>query len=221
MSGYRNVARFALAWMLSLSLSACLLDSGSGWTGSESGSATSNGVSLAITNPTSASAMDTSDSTVRLGGTAGSNLGIAQVSWRNDRGGQGAANGTDNWQTAAVALQLGQNTITVTAEDTDGNTHSRNITVNRESGEMGSASLSWVAPTTRTDGTALTDLAGYKIYYGRMSGTYDYTIEVDNPGVLTYVVEGLVSGEWYFALSAYDASDIESTRSNEVTRKIS
>jgi hypothetical protein len=165
--------------------------------------------------------MDTSDSTVRLGGTAGSNLGIAQVSWRNDRGGQGAANGTDNWQTAAVALQLGQNTITVTAEDTDGNTHSRNITVNRESGEMGSASLSWVAPTTRTDGTALTDLAGYKIYYGRMSGTYDYTIEVDNPGVLTYVVEGLVSGEWYFALSAYDASDIESTRSNEVTRKIS
>jgi hypothetical protein len=54
-----------------------------------------------------------------------------------------------------------------------------------------------------------------------MSGTYDYTIEVDNPGVLTYVVEGLVSGEWYFALSAYDASDIESTRSNEVTRKIS
>jgi hypothetical protein len=165
--------------------------------------------------------MDTTDSSVSLGGTAASDLGIAQVSWRNDRGGQGTASGTDNWQTSSVALQLGQNNITVTAEDTDGKTHSRNINVNRESGETGSATLSWAAPTTRTDGSALQNLAGYRIYYGRMPGTYDYTIDVDNSGVLTYVVEGLVSGEWYFALSAYDTNDVESDRSEEVSQQIS
>src|SRR5438309_11629995 len=30
----------------------------------------------------------------------------------------------------------------------------------------GTATLSWLAPTTNTDGAALTDLAGYVIYYG-------------------------------------------------------
>jgi hypothetical protein len=221
MSGYRNVARIALVWILSLSLSACLLDSGAGWNGSSSGSASSEGVSLAITNPTSASAMDTTDRTISLAGTAASDLGIAEVSWRNDRGGQGTASGTSNWQASSVALQLGQNAITVTAEDGGGNTQSRNITVNRESGETGSATLSWIAPTTREDGSALTNLAGYKIYYGRMSGTYDYTVEISNPGVQTYVVEELVSGDWYFVLSAYDSSDVESNPSNEVSRTIS
>jgi hypothetical protein len=165
--------------------------------------------------------MDTTDRTISLAGTAASDLGIAEVSWRNDRGGQGTASGTSNWQASSVALQLGQNAITVTAEDGGGNTQSRNITVNRESGETGSATLSWIAPTTREDGSALTNLAGYKIYYGRMSGTYDYTVEISNPGVQTYVVEELVSGDWYFVLSAYDSSDVESNPSNEVSRTIS
>lgn len=218
---YRNAARFALTWMVSLSLSACLLDSGSGFNGSNSGSATDTGVSLAISSPTSASTMDTTDSTVSLAGTAGSDAGIAEVSWRSDRGGQGAANGTDNWQTSSIALELGENLITVTAEDTSGNTQSRNIVVNRESGELGSATLAWAAPTTRTDGTALTNLSGYKIYYGRMSGTYDYTVDIASPGVLTYVVEGLVAGEWFFALSAYDSDDLESNRTEEVSWNIS
>lgn len=221
MCTYRTAARFALTWLVSLSLSACLLDSGAGFNGSTDQSATSTGVSLAITSPTSASTMDTTDSTVSLAGTAGSDSVIAEVSWRNDRGGQGAANGTDNWQTNSIALEFGQNLITVTAEDTSGNTRSRNIVVNRESGELGSATLSWAAPTTRTDGSALTNLSGFKIYYGRMSGTYDYTVDITSPGVLTYVVEGLVAGEWFFALSAYDSDDLESNHSDEASRVIS
>ena len=31
---------------------------------------------------------------------------------------------------------------------------------------LGSMSLSWTPPTQNTDGSALTDLAGYKLYYG-------------------------------------------------------
>jgi hypothetical protein len=66
----------------------------------------------------------------------------------------------------------------------------------------------------------LTNLAGYKIFYGRMTGVYDYEIAIDNPGVATYVVEDLVSGDWYFTVDAYDADGLESDRSNEVLRNI-
>jgi len=165
--------------------------------------------------------MDTTDASVALAGTAASDQGIVLVGWENERGGEGTASGTSSWQTSGIALELGENVITVTAEDGLGATRTRRITVNRESGETGSATLSWAAPTTRTDGTPLDDLAGYTILYGRMPGVYDYTIDIDNPGVLSYVVENLVSGEWYFSLVAVDANGVESDRSNEVTRSIS
>ena len=93
--------------------------------------------------------------------------------------------------------------------------------VNREFGQTGSTTLSWTAPTERTDGSPLTHLGGYKIYYGRMSGIYDYQIDINNPGISTYVVENLVSGDWYFALTAYDSEGLESNCSNEVLKVIS
>ncbi len=219
MMNFRSVAQHALTLILALSMSACLMDSAvddSTVAGSKNAA-----VSLTITSPSSASTMDTSDAAVSLAGNAGSDMGIFKVSWANDRGGEGVANGTDSWQTASIALELGVNKITVTAEDAAGTTASRSIVVNRESGQTGSAALSWTAPTERTDGSPLTNLAGYKIYYGRMPGIYDYQIDINNPGILTYVIENLVSGDWYFALTAYDSEDIESDRSNEVLRQIS
>ncbi len=210
MMNSRSVAQHALTLLLALSISACLSDS-----------AKDAAFSLTITSPSSASTVDTVDTTVSLAGNASSDMGIFKVAWANDRGGEGIANGTETWQIASIALELGQNRITVTAEDTAGATASRSIVVNRESGQAGAVSLSWAAPTTRTDGSPLTNLAGYKIYYGRMSGVYDYQIDINNPGILTYLVENLVSGDWYFALTAYDSQGIESDRSGEAIRKIS
>ncbi len=214
MMNFRSVAQQVLTLTLALSVSACLMDSAID--GSENAA-----VRLTIISPSSASVMDTSDPAVSLAGNAGSDMGIFRVSWANDRGGQGIASGTDSWQTASIALELGENVITVTAEDTAGATTSRSIVVNRESGQTGSASLSWAAPTARTDGSPLTNLTGYKIFYGRMSGIYDYQIDISNAGILTYVIENLASGDWYFALTAYDSEGIESDRSNEVLRQIS
>lgn len=37
----------------------------------------------------------------------------------------------------------------------------------------GKATVSWDAPTTHADGTDLTDLAGYKVYYGTASRNYN------------------------------------------------
>ena len=92
--------------------------------------------------------------------------------------------------------------------------------MNRQSTGTGSATLSWNPPNQRTDGAPLTNLAGYRIYYGRLSETYDYQIEINNPGVVTYVVEGLVPGDWHFVAAAFASAGLESDFSNEVTRQI-
>jgi hypothetical protein len=82
----------------------------------------------------------------------------------------------------------------------------------------GSATLSWNPPTTNTDGTHLTDLAGFKIYYGTSSGNYT---QVVNAGyVTTYTVNNLNSGTYYFVATAYDTSGNESGYSNQVSKTI-
>lgn len=81
-----------------------------------------------------------------------------------------------------------------------------------------SSTLTWDPPTTNADGTPLTDLAGYKIYYGTSSGNYTKVIDVGD--VTTYKVEGLNPGTYYFTVTAYDISGNESGYSNEVSKTI-
>jgi len=177
-------------------------------------------VSVTITSPVPGGTMETPDDTVVLEGTADSSSELVSVSWTSDRGAQGEATGDASWQTGEIELALGENKITITAQDSNGATASRTLVIKRESEFPGSVTLTWEAPTTREDGTPLTDLAGYHILYGRMSVTYDYEIKIDNPGVLTYVVENLASGTWYFVASAYDSSGLESNFSNELSHVV-
>lgn len=80
-----------------------------------------------------------------------------------------------------------------------------------------SATLSWEAPTTNADGTPLTDLAGYKIYYGQEPIKYNETIDVGN--VTTYTVSNLSSDTtYYFAVTAYNRNGNESEFSEEVSK---
>ena len=73
----------------------------------------------------------------------------------------------------------------------------------------GSISLAWDAVNDPR-------LAGYKVYYGTAAGTYTGQIDVGN--ITTRTVSNLVDGAvYYFAVTAYDASRVESTRSNEVS----
>ena len=70
-------------------------------------------------------------------------------------------------------------------------------------------SLSWTAPTTNQDSTPLTDLAGYKVYHGFASRSYNVTIDV---GLTTSaVLSDLQDGRtYYFAVTAYDTSGNQS-----------
>lgn len=74
----------------------------------------------------------------------------------------------------------------------------------------GSATVSWAAPTTNTNGTALTDLAGFHIHYGTSSTSLMQEADVANPAAVSYAVSGLATGTWYFAVSAYTNSGLES-----------
>jgi hypothetical protein len=79
---------------------------------------------------------------------------------------------------------------------------------------MGSANLSWAAPTENTDGSPVTDLAGYTIYYGTNSSAMTQTIQVSQPSATSYVVNNLGTGTYYFAVSAYSSAGTQSIRSS-------
>lgn len=81
----------------------------------------------------------------------------------------------------------------------------------------GSTYLSWIAPTTNTDGSQLTDLAGFRVYYGTSSESYSNSVDVGN--VASCYVTGLGTGDtYYFAITAYDLIGNESGYSNELIR---
>jgi len=84
----------------------------------------------------------------------------------------------------------------------------------------GMATLSWQAPTTDTNGAPLTDLAGYRIYYGTSATDLSDTIQLTSVGLQTYVIQNLASGTWYFAVTAVASTGVESTLSVVVSKTI-
>jgi hypothetical protein len=110
-------------------------------------------------------------------------------------------------------------TYTLTCTGTGGSA-SQSATVTVTPATTGTATLSWAAPTTNTDGTAVTTLSGYHIYYGTSASALTQSVTVTDPTSTGYEITGLTSGTWYFAVAA-DASDgTESAMSNLGTKTI-
>ena len=80
--------------------------------------------------------------------------------------------------------------------------------------------LSWSAPTENTNGSALTNLAGYIIYYGTSASAMTKTIDINTVGMLTYVVENLSAGSWYFQIVAVNSAGEQSGPSATVNASI-
>ncbi|MGB5132805.1 MAG: putative Ig domain-containing protein [Steroidobacteraceae bacterium] len=112
---------------------------------------------------------------------------------------------------ASITIKVSDGTATVSLP-------AFSITVQQAS--MGSATLSWEPPTTRTDGTPLTNLAGYRIRYGTEAGSYPVVIDIPNGGITSAVVENLPPATYYFVASAYDTSGAESSNSSPVSKTI-
>jgi hypothetical protein len=87
------------------------------------------------------------------------------------------------------------------------------ITVTSVGTGTGAATLGWSAPTLNTDGTALTNLAGYKLYHGTSAASLTDVRSISSPGITTYVFDQLPAGTHYFAMTAVNSSGTEGLQS--------
>lgn len=84
----------------------------------------------------------------------------------------------------------------------------------------GQATLSWTAPTENSDGSALTDLAGYKIHYGTSANNLSRTKTINGTSVTTATIDELTIGTWHFAMTSFNKSGIESEPSETVSKSV-
>lgn len=84
----------------------------------------------------------------------------------------------------------------------------------------GSITISWTPPNTRADGTTLTDLAGYHIYYGTASGIYSQAVTVASASATSYTIANLAAGTYYVTMRAFDTSNVESNSTPEASKVI-
>ena len=82
------------------------------------------------------------------------------------------------------------------------------------------AIVSWTPPVQRTDGSALTDLAGYRVYYGKGLNSLTQIIDIRNAGQTSQFIDDLDTGTWYFAVTAYTRDGLESEMSNLGAKRI-
>ena len=112
-----------------------------------------------------------------------------------------------------TACSGGSASSTAASGSTSGNT-----TTNTAGGTTvtaaGTATLSWVAPTQNADGTPVTDLAGYTLYYGTNPSDLTQSVTISGASTTTAEVKDLPAGTYYFAVAAYNAMGLESQQSN-------
>ena len=77
--------------------------------------------------------------------------------------------------------------------------------------------LSWTAPATYIDGSALT-VASYNLYYGTSSGIYAGSTNISGTATNYDITQLIIprGATYYFVLTALDAGGLESGPSNEV-----
>jgi hypothetical protein len=84
----------------------------------------------------------------------------------------------------------------------------------------GSAQLTWKPPTENTNGSALTDLAGVRIYYGTSASSLSHSVQVAGSSATTYTISGLAAGTWYFGAQAYTTTGVSSAMSSVVSKAV-
>jgi hypothetical protein len=85
---------------------------------------------------------------------------------------------------------------------------------------MSSTTLSWIAPSTRTDGSplSLSEIDGYRIYMGDSETALAPVMDINDQTLNQYTVTNLTNGTHYFSVTAYDTDGNESAYSNIVMK---
>jgi len=135
--------------------------------------------------------------------------------WASFSAATGALTGTPTASNVAnypnIQISVSDGTVTVSLPS---------FSINVVATASGAATLSWTPPTQNTDGTSLTDLAGYKIYWGTSQGNYTSSKTINGAGTTSDMVQQLVPGKYYFVVTAFDADSNESGYSNVATKTV-
>ena len=163
-----------------------------------------------VTLSTSSTSVESNGSTTLSWSSTGASSCVASGDWMGDK----AVSGSE-----IISSIITDSVYNLSCSGAGGTAnYSVNVTVVMSNN--GTALLSWLPPDENTDGSVLTDLAGYKIYYGTSPGVYSNAITVNNPGLSSYLVESLAVNTWYFSMSSFNSSNIESVHSIEVSKTI-
>ena len=138
-------------------------------------------------------------------------------SWASFNAGTGALTGTP---AASQIGSYGNIVISVSDGASSRSLPAFSINVTSSGTGTGTATLSWSAPVSNTDGTALSNLAGYRIYHGTSASAMNDVRPINSPGITTFVFDALASGTHYFAISAVNSMGIESAQSAALTKII-
>lgn len=110
--------------------------------------------------------------------------------------------------------------IVITVSDGRTETYLSAFTLQVDEPTLGTATVSWEPPTTRTDGSTLTDLAGYRVYYGKDQASLTHMVPITDVGQTSQFIGSLDAGTWYFAVTAIDSEGLESPKSEIGSKRI-
>lgn len=85
---------------------------------------------------------------------------------------------------------------------------------------MYSVTLTWIPPTLNTDGSAVTDVVGYRIDYGTSAANLSSSVSVSGGTSTSTVITGLNAATYYFAVAALNSTGGASVASNPVSRTL-
>lgn len=83
-----------------------------------------------------------------------------------------------------------------------------------------SATVSWSMPLLNTNGTSLTDVSGYRIYYGTSPNSLTLSVPVSGAEVTSGVISGLAPGTYYFAVSTLNSAGASSDLTNVASKTV-
>ncbi len=114
---------------------------------------------------------------------------------------------------------LSLNMIACTGSSTTGTTLSGDSGTN--GGKTAKITLSWVAPSTLVDNTAisLSQISGFRLYYGNTVSNTPNMVDISDPTSWEHTLT-LGSGTYYFRVSTYDVNGIEGPKSEAILGKV-
>lgn len=172
----------------------------------------------------------TSEASVRIAGDGDldvelhatrSQIGVSEsttLSWSSE--GAVACSGSGGWmgeQALSGSFETGplDDSTTYTLTCTNGEANAlATVTV-----EVLDKTIRWQAPALNEDGSPVTDLAGYVVYWGEESRAYSGSHRIEAPAVTEWRAD-IARGVYYFAMTAFDAEGNESDYSNELLMTI-